>query len=202
MALLKHRGITRASYDALIAPDPNTEYTVLETDGTFTRYIGNKAIKDKTAARIDNDGNINLLGKALLNYRQSENQDPVPKQLFELKTEPELIFSSPIEETQFDENGELTLSNLDYSNLRNGTKKFIMVNFRTDEGMVYSGIAKFEIVDDYGLLQIVYDTQAGFNTYRCIKCNVYENSMEIYCNANIADGLYPPYLLKLEIWAF
>lgn len=59
MAFLKHKGSTRASYDALIAPDPNTEYTVLETDGTFTRYIGSKAIKDKTAARLD-DGNFDL----------------------------------------------------------------------------------------------------------------------------------------------
>lgn len=70
MALLKHRGITRASYDALIAPDPNTEYTVLETDGTFTRYIGSKDIKDKTAARLDNDGNLNLGGKNITNVNE------------------------------------------------------------------------------------------------------------------------------------
>ena len=70
MALLKHRGITRASYDVLIAPDPNTEYTVLETDGTFTRYIGSKAIKDKTAARLDGDGNFDLGGKDIKNVNE------------------------------------------------------------------------------------------------------------------------------------
>ena len=70
MALLKHRGITRASYDALIAPDPNTEYTVLETDGTFTRYVGSKAIKDKTAARLDGDGNFDLSGKDIKNVKE------------------------------------------------------------------------------------------------------------------------------------
>ena len=201
MALLKHRGITRASYDALIAPDPNTEYTVLETDGTFTRYIGSKAIKDKTAARLDNDGNIDLGGKALLNYRKSENEDPVSKEIFDIKTEPHLIFASAIEEIQFDELGEIHLHELDYSILRNGTKKFIMIIFRTDEGMLYSNTVKFSILDDYGILQIIYDTQAGYDTYRAIKCNVYDNSMEIYCNASITDGFYPPYLLFLEIWA-
>ena len=95
MALLKHRGITRASYDALIAPDPNTEYTVLEMDGTFARYIGNKEIIPKSAFRKsggillgDVDANNNkiinaVIENSIINVENpTEDMNPVNLQYF------------------------------------------------------------------------------------------------------------------------
>ncbi len=196
MALLKHRGITRASYDALIAPDPNTEYTVLETDGTFTRYIGSKAIKDKTAARFDDDGNFDLKGKSLLNYKNDGNEDPINRLILKDIIDPILIYESPIETLQF-EDGIIIIEDLDYSLLRDKTKNFIMVQFRTDEGQVIVNSALFERVDDYGYLQIIYDTLSEVDNYRSFKCQIYNNTMEIYTNAE-----YPVYLLYVTIIAF